>query len=331
MVLEAGAGLRQLRDHLAGSAGVSLGFSAGYSLAPFDGSQAESLLEAAATALSRARSIAPGTLLRYEPAFTTELRQEMVLENRLGRALREGGLRLVYQPQVDGAGRLVGAEALLRWQDPELGAVPPNRFVPLAERSGLILEIGRWVLEQALVQQRRWLDQGLNPPRLAVNISPRQFEGSSPSLAELVPLLLERLRLPPELLELEITETCILPAAGARPQMQALAAFGVHLSLDDFGTGFSSLQLLHRLALNKLKIDRSFVAGLETNEASRTIVSTALAMGRGLGLITLAEGVETEGQLQWLEQLGCDAYQGYLFSRPLEVEAFTALLQLAVY
>ncbi len=318
---------RQLRDHLTAAAGVSLGFSCGYSLAPLDGSDAESLLEAAATALSRARAIAPGTLLHYEPAFTTELRQEMALENRLGRALVEGGMRLVYQPQVNGGGRLVGVEALLRWQDPELGAVSPDRFVPLAERSALILELGRWVLEHAFRQLRRWLDQGLNPPRLAVNISARQFEASSPSLAELVALLLERFQLPPVLLELEITESCILPAAGARRQMRALAALGVHLSLDDFGTGFSSLKVLNRLALNKLKIDRSFVAGLERSEASRTIVRTALAMGRGLGLSTLAEGVETAGQLQLLEQLGCDAYQGYLFSRPLEVDAFTALLQ----
>jgi diguanylate cyclase (GGDEF)-like protein/PAS domain S-box-containing protein len=323
----ADAAVRQLRDDFAAAAGVSLGFSGGYSLAPFDGSQADDLLEAAATALSRARSVAPGTLLRYEPAFTTELRQEMVLESRLDRALVEGGLRLAYQPQVDGAGRLVGVEALLRWQDPELGVVPPNRFVALAERSSLILTLGRWVLEQAFAQLRDWLDQGLNPPRLAVNISARQFETSSPSLAELVGLLLERHQLPPALLELEITESCILPAAGARSQMQALSALGVHLSLDDFGTGFSSLQVLNRLALNKLKIDRSFVAGLETSEASRTIVRTALAMGRGLGLSTLAEGVETLGQLQLLEQLGCDAYQGYLFSRPLEVEAFTALLE----
>jgi len=319
--------VRQLRDHLASAAGVGLGFSGGYSLAPLDGRDTESLLEAAATALSRARSIAPGTVLRYEPAFTTELRQEMVLEKRLSCALVEGGLRLVYQPQVDGNGRLVGVEALLRWQDPELGAVPPHRFVALAERSNLIMELGRWVLEQALRQLRSWLDQGLNPPRLAVNISPRQFEMSSPSLAELVGLLLERFQLPPALVELEITESCILPAAGARPQMQALAALGVHLSLDDFGTGFSSLQVLNRLALNKLKIDRSFVARLETSDAARTIVRTALAMGRGLGLSTLAEGVETAGQLQVLEQLGCDAYQGYLFSRPLEVEAFAALLQ----
>jgi EAL domain-containing protein (putative c-di-GMP-specific phosphodiesterase class I) len=250
----------------------------------------------------------------------------MDLEARLHRAMGKGELRLVYQPQQDAAGRLIGAEALLRWNDPIHGAVPPARFVPLAERTGLIHPLGQWVLEQACRQLRSWLDAGLRPPRLAVNLSPRQFELTVPSLMEQVEELLQRHRLPPALLELEITESSILPMAGAIGQVQQLAAMGLQLALDDFGTGYSSLAVLNRLSIHRIKIDRSFIEHLETRESARTIVRTALAMGRGLGLETLAEGVETAGQLEVLELLGCDVYQGYWFSRPLELEAFTALL-----
>ena len=329
---EAEAVLQQLRARLsrletgpeASLPGV--GFSAGYSLAPLHGFNAEALLQAAATALSRARDVAPGTALAYEQSFTTRLRRELALESRLHQALSEGGLRLVFQPQVDAAGRLLGAEALLRWEDAVYGTVPPARFVAMAERTGLIHPLGQWVLEQACRQLRSWLDAGLRPPRLAVNLSPRQFELTVPSLLEQVADLLERHRLPPDLLELEITESCIVPMAGVLSQVQQLGSMGVQVALDDFGTGYSSLAVLHRLTIHKLKIDRGFVEQLERSDSARTIVRTALAMGRGLGLETLAEGVETAGQLEVLEALGCDAYQGYWFSRPLELEAFTAQL-----
>ena len=329
---EAEAVLQQLRSLLnqldAGGevSAAGLGFSAGYSLAPLHGLNAEELLQAAATALSRAREVAPGTAMAYEQTFTTRLRREMALEARLHQALTEGGLRLVFQPQMDASGRLLGAEALLRWEDAVHGTVPPARFVPLAERTGLIHPLGQWVLEQACRQLRRWLDAGLRPPRLAVNLSPRQFELTVPSLLEQVADLLERYSLPADLLELEITESCILPMAGVIGQVQQLGAMGVQVALDDFGTGYSSLAVLHRLTIHKLKIDRSFVEQLERSDSARTIVRTALAMGRGLGLETLAEGVETAGQLEVLEALGCDTYQGYWFSRPLELEVFTALL-----
>jgi EAL domain-containing protein (putative c-di-GMP-specific phosphodiesterase class I) len=256
------------------------------------------------------------------------LRQELSIESRLARAAAEGALRLVFQPQQDGNGHLVGAEALLRWNDGVHGAVCPAHFIPLAERCGLIHAIGHWALEQACRQLRAWLDAGLRPPRLAVNLSPRQFELTVPTLVEQVQTLLARHRLPADLLELEITESCILPASTAIAQMQELAASGVHLALDDFGTGFSCLSTLHRLAINKLKIDRSFVEDLPNSASARTLVRTALAMGRGLELLTLAEGVETAEQLELLRQMGCDAYQGFWFSRPLEAEAFAALLPL---
>lgn len=305
---------------------MALGFSAGYCLAPLHGQQVEPLLQGAATALSRAREVAPGTALAYEPTFTTRLRREMELEARLHQAVGDGALRLVYQPQYDGSGGFLGAEALLRWDDPILGAVPPARFVALAERTNLIHPLGQWVLEEACRQLRAWLDAGLQVPRLAVNLSPRQFEFTLPPLVDQVIALLKRYRLPAGVLELEITETCILPVAGVTAAVQDLAALGVRLALDDFGTGYSSLSVLNRLPLHKLKIDRSFIQHLETSDSARTIVRTALAMGRGLGLETLAEGLETAGQLAVLEALGCDAYQGFWFSHPLEVEAFAALL-----
>jgi EAL domain-containing protein (putative c-di-GMP-specific phosphodiesterase class I) len=225
---------------------------------------------------------------------------------------------------------LLGAEALLRWDDAIHGSVPPARFVALAERSNLIHPLGQWVLDEACRQLRCWLDAGLEPPRLAVNLSPRQFELTVPPLVDQVTALLERYRLPPGLLELEITETCILPVAGVTAQVQDLAALGVWLALDDFGTGYSSLSVLNRLPLHKLKIDRSFIQHLESSDSARTIARTALAMGRGLGLETLAEGLETQGQLAVLEALGCDAYQGRWFSDPLEAEAFEALLRTPV-
>lgn len=305
---------------------IAIGFSAGYSLAPLHGTQAEDLLQAAATALSRAREQSPGASLAYQPRFTTRLQREMALESRLVQAFDNGSLRLVYQPQNDGRGGLVGAEALLRWDDPLHGGMSPARFVPVAERTGLIHPLGQWVLEQACRQLRAWLDAGLRPPRLAVNLSARQFELTVPPLPDQVSALLSRYALPPEQLELEITESCIVPMAGVTAQVQQLAELGVQVALDDFGTGYSSLAVLNRLAIQKLKIDRSFIEHLETSESARTLVRTALAMGRGLGLETLAEGVETAAQLEVLEALGCDAYQGYWFSRPLEAEAFAALL-----
>lgn len=317
------AGLRVQTD----DAPLSLTFTAGYSLAPCHGTESDALMQAAATALSRARELGSGQALAYEPSFTRRLRRDMALEASLAQAVENDGLRLMYQPQQDAQGRLVGAEALVRWNDPFHGPVPPSRFIALAERTGLIQQIGYWVLDQACAQMRQWMDQGLNPPRLAVNLSPRQFEFTLPPLLEQVSSLLLRYRLSPSQLELEITETCIMPKYGAVSQVQALAAQGLTLALDDFGTGYSSLSTLYRLSLHKLKIDRAFVRELEVSDDARTIVRTALSMGRGLGLETLAEGVETPGQLEILELLGCDTYQGFLFHRPLEPEAFADLLR----
>jgi diguanylate cyclase (GGDEF)-like protein/PAS domain S-box-containing protein len=305
---------------------LSLGFSGGLSLYPRDGGDAEALLLHAATALGQAHDRGAGVVLTYKPHFTDRLLEQLDLEKRLRQALEEGGLRLAYQPQFDCGGRMIGHEALLRWHDPELGPVSPARFIAVAERSGLIHALGRWVLDAACAQQRRWLDAGLAPPPVAVNASPRQFSDPPQAIPELVAELLARYRLPPGLLELEITETCILPISGIGPDLDRLAALGVGLAIDDFGTGYSSLTSLHRLPLHKLKIDQSFVASLVSSEAARLIVRTAVAMGRGLGMTVLVEGVETADQLALLQTMDCDGYQGYLFARPLEAEDFAARL-----
>lgn len=305
---------------------LALRFCGGLSLHPDHGDSAEELLRHAATALSRAHDGGPGRVRVYDPAFTRRLREELDLESRLRRALADDALHLVYQPQVDREGRLIGNEALLRWHDESLGPVGPDRFVPVAERTGLIHSLGEWVLQQACRQQACWIQADLAPPPIAVNVSPLQFDTAGPSMTARVAAILDRHALDPLQLELEITETCILPITGLLKDLQGLAALGVRLAIDDFGTGFSSLTSLQRLPLHRLKIDRSFIAGLERRSPDRVLVRTALSMGRGLGLKTLAEGVETPGQRTILADMDCDAYQGYLFSRPLAVEAFTELL-----
>jgi len=306
---------------------LALDFCAGVSLHPDHGKEAETLLRHAATALSRAQSAGSGRSQIYDPVFTVRLQQELNLESRLRRALESEGLWIAYQPQVDRTGRLIGHEALLRWHDASLGPVGPDRFIPLAERTGLIQSLGQWVLEHACRQQLAWLLAGLAPPPMAVNVSPLQFDASGPPMAERVAAVLSSTGLAASQLELEITESCILPVTGLSADLDALADLGVRLAIDDFGTGFSSLASLQRLPLHRLKIDRSFISHLETSAADRVLVGTALQLGKGLGLQTLAEGVETPEQRAILAGMDCDAYQGYLFSRPLDGAACTRLLQ----
>ncbi|MEI7666111.1 MAG: EAL domain-containing protein [Synechococcaceae cyanobacterium ELA263] len=307
--------------------GMGMGFCAGLSLHPDHGGDGSSLLSQAATALGQASDAGQGLVMVYESGFTETLRAELSLEGRLRRALKSGGLRVVYQPQVDGHGVLIGNEALARWRDGERGDLSPTIFIPLAERTGLIQALGCWVLEQACAQQRRWQLAGLDPPPVAVNVSPCQLLAPLTPMSELVAAALERHGLEPQSLELEITESGILPITGVRGELERLASLGVTLAIDDFGTGYSSLESLHRLPIHKLKIDQSFTANLTTSASARTIVRAALTMARELGLQTLVEGVETAEQAALLAGLGCDRYQGCHLARPLEVEAFTALLE----
>ncbi|MEA5415838.1 EAL domain-containing protein [Synechococcus sp. BA-132 BA5] len=306
---------------------LALSAWAGVSCFPQDSTEPETLVLFASTALGQARRRGTQAILRYSPEMTIRSRHRLAIEAHLQRAVEADQLELLYQPQVNGQGDLLGAEALLRWHSPKFGPVSPLEFLPIAEASDLIHRIGAWVMEDACRQWQGWVHAGLAPGRLAVNLSNRQFQNPRQSVPHLVAACLAHTGLDAALLELEITESCLMPALGTRDQLLELALMGVELAIDDFGTGFSSLSTIHRYPISKLKIDRSFVEGVDTNPTSQSIVRATLAMARGLGVNTLAEGVERPEELAFLRRCGCPAYQGYLFSRPLAAAQFEALLQ----
>ena len=255
-------------------------------------------------------------------------RADIQLEHAMRQALASGRFRLHYQPQVDlRSGRVVGAEALIRWRDPALGEVPPSRFVPVAEDSGFIVALGDWVLEQAVRQGAAWRARGLALP-VAINVSALQFQ--QPQFVERVAAVLAASQLPPQLLELELTESILVRDADeALQRLRALARIGVGMAIDDFGTGYSSLAYLKRFPIDKLKIDRSFVMGLPGDDSDCAIVVAILQMAGALGMKVIAEGVETEGQRQFLFDSGCHQFQGYLYAPALDSLSFEKRLQLA--
>ncbi|KEF41118.1 MAG: hypothetical protein ER33_13185 [Cyanobium sp. CACIAM 14] len=305
---------------------VELNACCGVSLFPEHGRDPGQLVQYAATALSEAKQLSPGTVRAYDPRMTRESLNRLLIESELQSGIENGELTLVFQPQTDGQGGLLGAECLLRWQNARLGTVPPEVFIPIAEASGVIHRIGRWVLEAAGAQIRRWLDQGLDVPALAVNVSNLQFQEAGGDLPALVAGVMEANGLRRGAIELEITESCLLSEIGATEKMRRLEGMGVPIAVDDFGTGFSSLSVLHQFPISKIKIDRSFITGFDRRESSRAIVKSTLAMARELGLITLAEGPERAEEVALLKAYGCDQFQGHYFSRPLSLTAFTALL-----
>jgi EAL domain-containing protein (putative c-di-GMP-specific phosphodiesterase class I) len=240
-------------------------------------------------------------------------------------ALAQERFRLHYQPQVDlHTGAVVGCEALIRWRDPELGEVSPGEFIPVAEESGFIIAIGDWVLRRAVAQAAVWLAAG-TPMTVSVNVSALQFQ--QPGFVDGVATALRDSGLPPPWLELELTESILIQdAQDAMLRLQALAQLGVKLAIDDFGTGYSSLAYLKRFPIGRLKIDRSFISGLPSEESDVAIVQAILHMGRALHLQVVAEGVENEAQRQFLQDAGCDLYQGYLFAPALDAAAFALKL-----
>ena len=306
---------------------LALSAWAGVSCFPEDSREPETLLLFASTALGQARRGGAQSILRYSAEMTVRSRHRLAIEAHLQRAIEAGQLELMYQPQVNGQGDLLGAEALLRWHSPTFGPVSPLEFLPIAETSDLIHRIGAWVLENACRQWQSWVQAGFTPGRLAVNLSNRQFLDPKQTVPHLVAACLARTGLGPERLELEITESCLMPALGTREQLLGLEGMGVELAIDDFGTGFSSLSTIHRYPIHKLKIDRSFVDGVDTNPTSQSIVRATLAMAEGLGVSSLAEGVERPEELDFLLRCGCRAFQGYLFSRPLPADGFEDLLR----
>jgi diguanylate cyclase (GGDEF)-like protein/PAS domain S-box-containing protein len=303
--------------------------SMGIAMFPTDGDDFETLCKCADAAMYRAKRDGRNAYRFFTSEMQAQSARALVLENALRRALERGQLSLHYQPQLaleaGGETRITGAEALLRWQHPELGWVSPAEFIPVAENTGLILPIGEWVLREALGQLRRWDEAGLPELTMAVNLSAVQFRQAD--LPALVGQVLDEIGVPARRLELELTEGAAMDNPGAAVEvMNELHARGVHLSIDDFGTGYSSLSYLKKFRVSKLKIDQSFVRDLTDDAEDRAIVDAVIRMAGALGLTTLAEGVETEGQLAFLRHQGCQAVQGYLFSRPLPAPAFVDFL-----
>jgi diguanylate cyclase (GGDEF)-like protein/PAS domain S-box-containing protein len=299
--------------------------SMGIGMFPTDGDDFDTLCKCADAAMYRAKKDGRNAYRFFTSEMQAQSARALQLENALRRALERNQLSLHYQPQfaLDDAGEshIVGAEALLRWNHPELGWVSPAEFIPIAETSGLILPIGEWVLREAVSQLRRWDAAGLPELTIAVNLSAVQFRHDD--LPELVGRVLDEVGMPAERLELELTEGAAMDnPAVAITVMNELHARGVQLSIDDFGTGYSSLSYLKKFRVGKLKIDQSFVRDLTDDAEDRAIVDAVIRMASALGLQTLAEGVETEGQLAFLRRQGCQAVQGYLFSRPLPAEDF---------
>jgi EAL domain-containing protein (putative c-di-GMP-specific phosphodiesterase class I) len=296
--------------------------SIGIAMFPTDGDDFDALCKCADAAMYRAKRDGRHAYRFFTSEMQAQSARNLQLENALRRALEREQFRLHYQPQIDlASGRVVGAEALLRWTHPELGVVSPAEFIPVAESTGMILPIGEWVLRTAAQQLRQWLDAGLPPLRLAVNLSAVQFRHAN--LPALVSRVLAEAALPAQLVELELTEGVAMDDPHAAVQvMNDLHARGVRLSIDDFGTGYSSLSYLKKFQVYKLKIDQSFVRDLTEDPDDRAIVAAIIRMAEGLGLSTLAEGVETAGQLDFLRSQGCVEVQGYHFSRPLPADEF---------
>lgn len=306
---------------------IEVAVSAGISMFPAHGATFDVLLRRAETAMRAAHSIARGSFRFYSEELSKSEEERLALEADLRHAIRDGQLELHYQPKVDiSSGRVRSAEALLRWKHPKRGFVPPNVFIPIAEETGLILSIGEWVLRRACAQMRAWLDSGLPPLRVSVNLSAKQFRHGD--LTAVVCTALEEAKLQPGYLELELTESSIMhDAESSAATLQLLSTMGVHISIDDFGTGYSSLSYLWRLPLDKLKIDRSFVRELISNPDDMAIVKAIISLAHSLRLGVVAEGVETQEQLEQLRELGCDQYQGFFCSPAVPPDAFIDLIK----
>ena len=303
---------------------LQISASVGIALFPGNGLTAEELLMNADAAMYHAKGAGKNGYSFFDVSMNTNARKQLQLLQDLRQALEHKQFRLHYQPKFDaGSGQPVGAEALLRWEHPQQGLLLPEHFIDLAEKTGLIIPIGEWVLNEACRQMRLWFDEGYTHWRIAVNLSALQF--CYAGLVDSVVSALERHQLPANSLTLEITETTAMSDADASMTvLQRLSQMGVDLSIDDFGTGYSSLMYLKRLPANELKIDRGFVRDLEHDSDDAAIVSAIVALGQALGLRIVAEGVETDLQQSFLTTLGCDALQGFLLGEPRPAEQFMA-------
>lgn len=320
-------GLALAKPFLAEERDLFLTASIGIAAYPDDGVEPDSLLKHAEVAMHYSKSHGGNSYEFYSKDINARAFERLTLENQLRRALEREELLLHYQPKVDvGGGHIVGAEALVRWQHPELGMVSPAKFVPLAEESGLIVPLGEWVLREACKECKAWQHLGLRPLGIAVNVSSVQLKKGG--LLQVLRSALETSGLEAPHLVIELTESVLMESAEANIQMlQELKAMGVRLAIDDFGTGYSSLSYLKRFPLDELKIDRSFMSDVASDRDNAAIASAIIAMAHTLGLKVVAEGIESRDQLEFLKAKLCDEFQGYLFSRPLPKEEFKRLLQ----
>ncbi len=315
--------IEDLRVDGTGQNGPQIATSIGIALYPDDSVERQSILGYADTALYRAKSEGRGTYRFYEAKMGAQVHERRMLEHDLRHAIARSEVRLVYQPQHDiGTGELTGFEALIRWNHPRRGQVSPALFIPIAEESGLILQIGEWVLREAAKEAASW-DM---PLAVAVNVSAVQIH--APAFSTFVHETLIATGLAPGRLELEITETALVrDQARALLTLRQLKALGLRIAMDDFGTGYSSLSNLRAFPFDKIKIDGSFMASVEDNTQASAIVRSVLGLGAGLGIPVLAEGVETDAQLNFLKAEKCGAAQGYFLGPPLPIEQLAHLVR----
>jgi len=302
-------------SYRAGDIDVAISAKYGIAVFPGDADTADSLLKNAEAALNRAKSTGDRYLF-YTQEMSERVAGHLTLENKLRHALEKNEFVLHYQPKVDMVSRrIVGVEALMRWQSEDLGLVPPLQFIPLLEETGMILEVGAWALRQAVSDHQRWLAQNLAAPNIAVNVSPIQLRHR-----DFIDIVRDALRATGEspTVGIEITESVIMDNIDATvAKLRAIRDMGLNIDIDDFGTGYSSLGYLAKLPVHSLKIDRSFVIAMADDPATLTLVSTIVSLAHSLRLKVVAEGVETEEQAKILRRLGCDQMQGYLIGKPV--------------
>ena len=303
---------------------LNLSCSIGISVFPKDGDQAEDLLKRADTALYTVKSRGRSGYVFFDEAMETKSLERILMENELRKAIEQEHFQIYYQPKMDiRTGALTGMEALVRWLHPELGLIPPNRFIPIAEETGMILTLGEWILREACRQNKAWHDQG-HRLKVSVNLSGRQIYQKD--LVSVIQRILAETQLSPEWLELEITESIFLKMEDATPVLQQIRSAGIQISIDDFGTGYSSFSYIKSLPVDTIKIDASFVRDIHHNQESQAIVKAIVTIAESLNMNVIAEGIERSDQVEALQVNGCGLGQGYLFSKPLPKEDFDRYL-----